>query len=45
MAAIDKLYDSKDNVVLRLDRYTREELHSFIEQIKMNIEEMDEDES
>lgn len=42
MSAVDKLYDNEDNVVLRLDAYTKEELISFKEQIDMQLEERDE---
>lgn len=42
MAAIDKLYDKENKVVLRLDVYTDEEVISFKKQIEMYLGEYEE---
>jgi len=44
MGAIDKLYDKKGKVVIRLDTYSNEELKDFKEQINMYLEEYLEEE-
>ena len=43
MAAIDKLYDKNDKVIMRLDAYSEEEVKSFKEQIELYMEELTEE--